>query len=100
MSEFNRILGLIEKNRHIKMSGGLTSIPPPFPRLSEYYGGFTRGTITCLTSNSGTGKTKLAKYFEYLQTDIQYKYQAKSVLLCSRGECYRFLAFFYFLFFI
>lgn len=66
MSEFNRILGLIEKNRHIKMSGGLTSIPPPFPRLSEYYGGFTRGTITCLTSNSGTGKTKLAKYLSVL----------------------------------
>jgi hypothetical protein len=34
--------------------------------LSQYYGGFTRGSITCLTSSSGTGKTKLTKFLTIL----------------------------------
>lgn len=63
---FESILNEINKNRLIKESGGLTSVPPPFPRLAQYYGGFTRGSITCITSASGTGKTKLTKYLTIL----------------------------------
>lgn len=64
--EFQEIIEQIEKNKRIKEEGGLTSIPPPFARLSEYYGGFTKSSITCLTSASGTGKTKFVKYFTVL----------------------------------
>ena len=63
---FESILNEINKNRLIKESGGLTSVPPPFPRLAQYYGGFTKGSITCITSASGTGKTKLTKYLTIL----------------------------------
>jgi hypothetical protein len=64
--EFNNIIRIIEKNKEIKESGGITSILFPFKRLSQYYGGFTRGSITCLTSSSGTGKTKLTKFLTIL----------------------------------
>jgi hypothetical protein len=64
--KFESILNEINKNRLIKEAGGLTSIAPPFPRLAEYYGGFTKGSITCITSASGTGKTKLTKYLTIL----------------------------------
>ena len=63
---FEEIIYQIEKNKQIKEEGGLTSIPPPFERLSTFYGGFTKSSITCLTSASGTGKTKFAKYFTIL----------------------------------
>lgn len=66
MNKFQHVLNQIERNRRIKAEGGITSIPPPFNRLSEVYGGFTKGSITCLTSNSGTGKTKLCKYLTVL----------------------------------
>jgi energy-coupling factor transporter ATP-binding protein EcfA2 len=68
VSKFQHIVNQIERNRRIKAEGGLTSIPPPFIRLSDTYGGFTKGSITCLTSNSGTGKTKLCKYLTVLNT--------------------------------
>lgn len=64
--QFEKLLNVIEHNKEIKDSGGLTSIPPPFARLSQYYGGFTKGSITCLTSSSGTGKTKLTKFLTIL----------------------------------
>lgn len=64
--KFESIIKQIERNKFIKESGGLTSIPPPFPRLAKYYGGFTKGSITCITSSSGTGKTKLTKYLTVL----------------------------------
>lgn len=66
MDKFQHIVNQIERSRRIKAEGGLTSIPPPFSRLAETYGGFTKGAITCLTSNSGTGKTKLCKYLTVL----------------------------------
>lgn len=64
--KFESILKEIERNKTIKENGGLTSIPPPFPRLAQHYGGFTKGSITCITSSSGTGKTKLTKYLTIL----------------------------------
>lgn len=64
--QFQSILHEINKNKLIKEAGGLTSVPPPFPRLAQYYGGFTKGSITCITSASGTGKTKLTKYLTIL----------------------------------
>jgi replicative DNA helicase len=64
--QFESILNEINKNKLIKESGGLTSVPPPFPRLAQHYGGFTKGSITCITSASGTGKTKLTKYLTIL----------------------------------
>ena len=63
---FESILKEIQRNRDIKDAGGLTSVPPPFKRLAHYYGGFTKGSITCITSSSGTGKTKLTKYLTIL----------------------------------
>ena len=64
--QFQSILHEINKNKLIKEAGGLTSVPPPFPRLAQHYGGFTKGSITCITSASGTGKTKLTKYLTIL----------------------------------
>lgn len=64
--EFQAILNEIEKNKIIKEQGGVTSIVPPFPRLAQHYGGFTKSSITCITSSSGTGKTKLTKYLTIL----------------------------------
>lgn len=64
--KFESLVHEIDRNRLIKASGGLTSVPPPFARLSQSYGGFTRGSITCITSSSGTGKTKLTKYLTVL----------------------------------
>jgi hypothetical protein len=66
LMKFDKILSQLERNKTIKEQGGLTSIPPPFPRLAEYYGGFTKGSITCITSSSGTGKTKLTKFLTVL----------------------------------
>lgn len=63
---FDQIIYEIERNKLVKESGGLTSVPPPFPRLALHYGGFTKGSITCITSSSGTGKTKLTKYLTIL----------------------------------
>lgn len=63
---FEKILAQIEHNKTLKETGGLTSIPPPFPRLAEHYGGFTKGSITCLTAASGVGKSKFAKYMTIL----------------------------------
>lgn len=64
--QFDKILAQIENNKKIKEEGGLTAIPPPFPRLAAHYGGFTRGSITCLTAASGVGKSKFAKYMTIL----------------------------------
>jgi len=63
---FDKIISQIEGNKIIKETGGLTAIPPPFPRLAEHYGGFTKGSITCLTAASGVGKSKFAKYMTIL----------------------------------
>lgn len=63
---FEKLLAQIEHNKTLKETGGLTSIPPPFPRLAEHYGGFTKGSITCLTAASGVGKSKFAKYMTIL----------------------------------
>lgn len=59
---FNRLLEIIERNKRIKEQGGITSILGPFDRLSEYYGGFTKSSITAITASSGVGKTKFVKY--------------------------------------
>ena len=66
MTNFQKILEQIEQNKLIKEAGGLTAIPPPFPRLAEHYGGFTKSSITCLTAASGVGKSKFAKYMTIL----------------------------------
>lgn len=60
--DFESIISQIERNKSIKDAGGITSIAPPFPRLAQYYGGFTKGSITCITAASGVGKSKFAKY--------------------------------------
>jgi len=59
---FNDLLGVIENNKKIKEEGGITSILGPFERLSKYYGGFTKSSITAITASSGVGKTKFVKY--------------------------------------
>jgi replicative DNA helicase len=59
---FESIISQIERNKAIKDAGGITSIAPPFARLAQYYGGFTKGSITCITAASGVGKSKFAKY--------------------------------------
>lgn len=64
--KFTEILSTIERNKTIKEAGGITSILPPFPRLSESYGGFTKGSITAITAASGVGKTKFVKFFTIL----------------------------------
>lgn len=63
---FNKLINQIEKNKQVKELGGLTSIPPPFARLAQNYGGFTKGSITCYTAASGVGKTKFAKFMTIL----------------------------------
>ncbi len=59
---FESIIAQIERNKEIREAGGITSIAPPFPRLAQHYGGFTKGSITCITAASGVGKSKFAKY--------------------------------------
>lgn len=59
--KFTDIINVIERNKSIKESGGITSILPPFERLSHYYGGFTKSSITAITASSGVGKTKFVK---------------------------------------
>lgn len=59
---FQKLIGVIERNKRIKEEGGITSILGPFDRLSQYYGGFTKSSITAITASSGVGKTKFVKY--------------------------------------
>jgi hypothetical protein len=61
--KFQDLLNVIERNKRIKEQGGITSILGPFERLSQYYGGFTKSSITAITASSGVGKTKFVKYF-------------------------------------
>jgi hypothetical protein len=70
---FKEVISKIESQKAIKENGGITSILPPFPRLAEEYGGFTKGSITAITANSGVGKTKFVKYLcviSYLKTAL------------------------------
>ena len=60
MPQFQDLLH--KRNKRIKEQGGITSILGPFDRLSEYYGGFTKSSITAITASSGVGKTKFVKY--------------------------------------
>jgi hypothetical protein len=60
---FQDLINVIERNKRIKEEGGITSISGPFDRLAQYYGGFTKGSITAITASSGVGKTKFVKYF-------------------------------------
>jgi hypothetical protein len=62
-TKFKDLLNVIERNKKIKEEGGITSILGPFERLSQFYGGFTRSSITAITASSGVGKTKFVKYF-------------------------------------
>ena len=62
MMTFEEILSTIENNKNLKEQGGITSILPPFSRLAQKYGGFTKGSITAITAGSGVGKTKFVKY--------------------------------------
>ena len=66
MLRFDDVFSQIERNKTIKENGGITSILPPFDRLAQNYGGFTRGSITAITAGSGVGKTKFVKYFTIL----------------------------------
>jgi energy-coupling factor transporter ATP-binding protein EcfA2 len=77
--EFGQLIGQIERNKLVKEEGGLTSIPPPFPRLGEHYGGFTKGSITCLTAASGVGKSKFAKYMTILNIYKQVRLNKSSI---------------------
>lgn len=61
--KFQDLVNVIERNKRIKEEGGITSILGPFERLSQYYGGFTKSSITAITASSGVGKTKFVKYF-------------------------------------
>lgn len=60
---FNVIYDKIVKNKDKKEAGKVTSISPPFARLSKKYPGWVKGTYTILTASSGIGKTKAAKFF-------------------------------------
>jgi len=73
MLSFDDIISGIEKNKLIKESGGITSILPPFSRLAEKYGGFTRGSITAITAGSGVGKTKFVKYMTVFNVFMQIR---------------------------
>lgn len=63
MKIFNSLYDKINDNLSKKENGGITSISPPFPRLSLKYPGWVKGTYTILTASSGVGKTKAAKFF-------------------------------------
>lgn len=59
---FNIIYEKILHNKTRKEEGKITSIYPPFERLSEKFPGWEKGTYTILTASSGVGKTKLTKF--------------------------------------
>lgn len=63
MRIYNKIYKNIENNLIKKESGGITSISPPFERLSKRYPGWVKGTYTIISASSGVGKTKAAKFF-------------------------------------
>jgi replicative DNA helicase len=60
---FNNLYNKIQTNLDKKEAGGITSIIPPFERLSKKYPGWVKGSYTLITSNSGIGKTKFSKFF-------------------------------------
>lgn len=60
---YNKLYEKIIDNHTKKENGGLTSISPPFTRLSKKYPGWVKGTYTILTASSGIGKTKAVKFF-------------------------------------
>lgn len=78
--QFKEVISKIESQKAIKERGGITSILPPFPRLAEEYGGFTKSSITAITASSGVGKTKFVKYLcviSYLKTALANGLQPK-----------------------
>jgi replicative DNA helicase len=60
---FDSLYQKVAYNKEKKLSGSVTSISPPFPRLSKKYPGWVKGTYTIITASSGIGKTKAAKFF-------------------------------------
>ncbi len=76
---YNDLYNEINKNLEKKNSGGLTSISPPFLRLSEKYAGWTKGTLTTVTANSGVGKSKFTKFlsvtsvYDFIKTNPNVK---------------------------
>lgn len=68
MKIFNNLYNKIQTNIDKKDAGGITSIVPPFERLSKKYPGWVKGSLTTLTASSGIGKTKLCKFFAVTST--------------------------------
>ena len=59
---FDSIENKIKANLAKKESGIATSINLPFKRLSQRFPGWTKGSQTIITANSGIGKTKICKF--------------------------------------
>ncbi len=59
---FNDLKDQIIYNKTKIESGGVTSISPPFQRLSKKYPGWVKGRQTLITASSGVSKTKFTKF--------------------------------------
>jgi len=74
---FNRALDEIKTNKKLRDEGKHIAIPYPFPRLSQYLAGTTKGRYIIVTANSKVGKTKLADFL-YVYSPIWFKLNNKT----------------------
>lgn len=56
MSLFTNVVNNIENRKRRMESGKWNSIPCPFPKLSQYYGGIEKGKYEMVTANKKAGK--------------------------------------------
>jgi replicative DNA helicase len=61
--QFKELVQYIEEKQERAASGKLNCIPTPFKRLSRFFPGIEKGTLTIVSASSGVGKSKFAKFF-------------------------------------
>lgn len=68
---YENIVGVIKKNRDLRLNNKLISIPWSLPRLSKVLPGIVQGTYVILTANSKVGKSQLSDFL-YLYQPLEY----------------------------
>ncbi len=71
MSLFNRVISNIENRKRRATEGRYNAIPPPFPKLAEYYNGIEKGKYEMVTANAKRGKTQYAD-FAYVYHPVRF----------------------------
>ncbi len=79
MSTYDRIVRTIEQNKENRENGNFNCISFPFKRYSEYLEGFSKGDYIGLMGYTGSGKSRLVRYWMYHMIDfaMNNKYKLK-----------------------